>query len=67
VALAVLARLWRKYRRLRIELVEARRQADEWAALAALCHETNYRLSCRIYGKTAVDKAIADAHDKGTN
>jgi ferredoxin len=52
--------LWHRARRWR-------RKASEWAALAELGQETNYRLACQLHGKAVVDRAIHDAHAKGAN
>lgn len=60
--------IWlRRWRRLGAELSEARRSEAEWASLAALEHDTSYRLACKLYGKAAVEEAISKAHERGEN
>jgi hypothetical protein len=49
------------------ELADVRKDRDEWAAIATLDHETAVRLACELHGKSVVDKAIDDAHKRGTN
>ena len=48
-------------------LASALAVADEWSALLALEHTTNYAMACTLYGKSAVDRAIRRAHDKGVS
>jgi hypothetical protein len=62
--------LWqtaRKAQRLRSELDAAHKDRDEWAAIAALDHETAVRLACQLHGKAAVAKAMDDARKRGNN
>ena len=54
-------------RNLARELALAVKQANEWAALLALAHDTNYRLACRLYGAPAVNLAIRRARAKGVS
>jgi Zn-dependent protease with chaperone function len=49
------------------ELRKVREVAAERGALLAHLELANYRLACQLHGKAAVDKAIRDAHDRGTN
>jgi hypothetical protein len=58
--LAVAGFAYRKY-------TKVKRQRDELAEVAAVVHETNYRLSCTMFGKSAVERAIREAGKKGTN
>lgn len=39
----------------------------EREAFIIMLHQSNYILACQLHGKEAVDKAIRDAHDRGTN
>jgi hypothetical protein len=59
--------LWRRWRRLRRELAESEKQADDLAALLALEHDTNYKMACQMYGKAAVDRVISKARAKGVS
>jgi hypothetical protein len=59
--------LWRRSRRLARTLAEATQQTDEWRALLALEHDTNYKMACQLYGRRAVDRAIAQVHEKGVS
>lgn len=71
VALATLVAsteyLWRRCRHLSELLARESERADAAARLAALTHETNYRLSCRLFGQTQVDDAIRRAHLRGVS
>jgi hypothetical protein len=61
------AYLWLRCLRLRRELAEARSQVDELGSIAALAHNTAYRLSCQIHGQASTDRAMNAARDKGHN
>lgn len=60
VSVASTVYFWLRARRLR-------REATEWATLAELNHDTNYKLACELHGKDAVDRAIREAHARGGN
>lgn len=64
---AVACYLWRQLRRQARDLAKAQEQLDELAALLALEHDTNYRMACKMYGRAAVDRAIAKAHGRGVS
>jgi len=60
VSVAAVGYLWRRNRQMRAE-------ARQWAALAELGEETNYLLACQLFSKSAIDRAIRQARDKGAN
>jgi hypothetical protein len=43
------------------------RELDSFKTMAILLERSNYQLACELHGRAAVDKAIADAHERGTN
>lgn len=78
IAATVLALLLRRARRrgraadkagelLMEELQQAQMALAERGAFLVHLEHANYRLACELHGKAAVDKAIRDAHDRGTN
>lgn len=56
-----------RYRRIRRERDEARRECDGLAALSCEIHQANYRLACELYGQPAVDAAIRKSDNAGRN
>lgn len=56
-----------RVRNLALELASAQTVADEWGALLALEHHTNYLLACKVYGQAVVGRAIKSAHDRGVS
>jgi hypothetical protein len=49
------------------ELLQVQGVSAERGALIVQLEGANYRLACELHGKSAVGKAIRDAHDRGTN
>ena len=43
------------------------REVDNLTTMAVLLERSNYQLACQVHGRAAVDRAIAEAHERGTN
>jgi hypothetical protein len=75
IPLAFLAYRYRRdLRKARVEL-KASIQAgellchelDSFKTMAALLERSNYQLAVQVHGRAAVDRAIAEAHERGVN
>jgi len=74
VLLFMLHRYRREYRQTRFELkasIQAgellAREVDNLTTLALLLDRSNYQLACQVHGRDVVDRAIAEAHERGVN
>lgn len=43
------------------------REVDNLTTMAVLLERSNYQLACQVHGRDAVDKAIHEARERGTN
>jgi hypothetical protein len=49
------------------EIASLRESLEGAHAQLVVLERNNYELACQLHGKAAVDKAIADARERGTN